>query len=193
MRWERLFADLEARFEADERAEHESDVADLIRAERAQLSLADRLRPHTGAVLTWRLEPASGVDGSIQAVLLDLGSDWVLITTATGTLRRQLLVPMRSVAWIGGLSGAARVDHSQVARRMNLTVILRGRARDRAPLRIWTSAGQLTGTIDRVGADHLDLAVHDLELPRRASVIREVRCVPLAGVSAIGLTDEPGT
>ena len=30
MRWERLFDDLEARFEADERLTHEADVADLV-------------------------------------------------------------------------------------------------------------------------------------------------------------------
>jgi hypothetical protein len=194
MRWQRLFADLDAQFVAGQRAEREADVADLIRAERGQLALVDRLRPHLGSVLTWRLDPASGVDGALAAAVLDLGSDWVLVeAAAAGSIRRQLLVPLRSVVWIGGLSGAARVDDSQVARRMSLTVVLRGLSRDRAPVRVWTSAGQLTGTIDRVGADHLDLAVHDLDLPRRASAVREVRCVPLSAVSVYGLTDDPAS
>jgi hypothetical protein len=191
MRWQRLFDDLEAQFGADQRAEREADLAGLTRAERGQVALADRLRPHLGAVLTWRLDPAAGVDGPLQATVLDLGADWVLIAALTGTIRRQLLVPVRSVSWIGGLSAAARPDGSQVARRMTLNVVLRGLSRDRAPVRVWTHAGQLTGTIDRVGSDHLDLAVHDLDLPRRASAVREVRCVPLGAVSVYGLTDDP--
>lgn len=193
MRWERLFADLEATFEADQRAGHDADVADLIRAERARLTVSDRLRPHIGAVLTWRLKPASGFDDPIQATLLDVGTDWILIASASGTMRRHLLIPSRCIDWIAGLSGVAQVDESQVAKRMGLTVVLRGLARDRVPVRVLTAAGQLTGTIDRVGADHLDLAMHDLEAPRRASQIREVRCIPLNAVSAFGLIDDPAT
>ncbi len=193
MRWERLFADLEARFAADELVSREADIADLVRAERSRLTMSDRLRPHIGTVLAWRLEPGTGLDGSIQATLMDVGTDWILIATASGSMRRHLLVPARSIHWIGGLSGVAQLDESQVAKRMGLTVVLRGLARDRSPLRVLTAGGQLTGTIDRVGADHLDLAMHDLEVPRRAGLVREIRCVPLAAVSAFGLSDDPAS
>ena len=191
MRWERLFADLEAHFDADERSAHQMDVADLVRAERSRLTITDRLRPHRGTLLTWRLEPGAGLDGPVPATLIDIGADWLLMATASGSIRRHLLVPTRCVQWISGLSGAAQADESQIAKRMGLTVVLRGLARDRAPLRVITAGGQLTGTIDRVGADHLDLALHDLDMPRRAGSIREIRCFPLAAVSAYGLSDEP--
>jgi hypothetical protein len=48
----------------------------------------------------------------------------------------------------------------------------------------------LAGTIDRAGADHLDLALHDAGSPRRARAVTGFRVVPFASVLSIG-TDAP--
>jgi hypothetical protein len=193
MRWERLFADLEAQFDAEDQAGLEADRADLVRSERGQVLLADRLRAHRGAVLGWRLHPDAAIGGALTATLADLGSDWLLLAPGhrSDSVQRHLLVPMRIVLSVAGLSSDALLDNSEIAKRMGLTVVLRGLARDRAPVQLRTAAEPLTGTIDRVGRDHLDLAVHDLDLPRRAGHVREVRCVPLAAVALIAVRDAP--
>ena len=41
----------------------------------------------------------------------------------------------------------------------------------------------VSGTIDRAGADHLDLALHDIDEPRRSASVRGYRLVPFAALS----------
>jgi hypothetical protein len=43
----------------------------------------------------------------------------------------------------------------------------------------------LTGTIDAVGQDALDLAEHPLDLPRRAEHVTDVRVVPFPAIGAV--------
>jgi len=177
VRWDRLFADLEAQLEADERIGFDADVADLVRAERAALALADRLRAHQGAELTWWLRGQEALRG----VLHDVGADWVLVRDAPS----DVVLPLRSVVCITGLSRAASAERG-VAARLGLGMVLRGLARDRSAVTIHLEpAGAITGTIDRVGADHLDLAVHALDEVRRPAAVNAVRCVPFAAVSRV--------
>ena len=75
-----------------------------------------------------------------------------------------------------------------VARRLGIGVILRGLSRDRAVVSVRLRGDQrMTGTIDRVGTDHFDLAVHPDDEPRRERVVREVRCLLLPAVVGIAV------
>jgi hypothetical protein len=179
MRWERLFADLEARLEAEEGIAVAGDVADLVRAEQAQLAVRDRLRAHLNEELTWSF--VSG-DPPMTGRLLDVGADWVLVEATGG----EMLIPTAAVACIGGLSRQVAPDSSEVARRLGIGVILRGLLRDRAVVSVRFPGDQcVTGTIDRVGADHVDIAVHPQDEPRRARAVVGVRCLRLPAVVAI--------
>ena len=44
------------------------------------------------------------------------------------------------------------------------------------------AGGAVTGTIDRVGRDHLDLAVHPADGWRRASSVARIEVLALAGL-----------
>jgi hypothetical protein len=179
MRWERLFADLEARLEAEERATWDGDVADLVPAERGQLTLADRLRAHLGESLSWSLGFG---DPSLDGELLDIGADWVLIKAGRG----ETLIPIGAVQYVSGLSRVAEPDSGELARRLGLGVVLRGLARDRAVVNVRLRGDlRATGTIDRVGTDHLDLAVHAGDLPRRRDAVLGVRCLPIQAIVSV--------
>jgi hypothetical protein len=67
-----------------------------------------------------------------------------------------------------------------------LAPVLRVLCRDRTVTGVALAAATaLTGTIDRVGSDYLDLAEHPLDVPRRRSAVIGVRTIPLAAVAAL--------
>ncbi|HEY6794407.1 MAG TPA: hypothetical protein VI248_06965 [Kineosporiaceae bacterium] len=177
MRWELLFADLEAFADATERAAFESDVADRGRAERAALALTDRLRGHLGAELTFRLLGADTVRGR----LADVGPDWVLLDDGG-----QVVLPIAAVVGVDGVSRLAATPPDELSRRAGLGVVLRRLSRDRVPVRVFLLDGTaLTGTIDRVGADHLDLARHAADELRRVGAVRGVVVIRLGALAQI--------
>lgn len=176
VRWELLFADLEAMADAADRAGFDGEVADRGRAERAALSLVDRLRAHVTAVLAFRRLGGELVVGRV----VDVGADWVLLDDAGS-----LLLPLAAVTGIEGLSRRA-APGGGLAGRVPLTVLLRRLARDRCGVRVRLVDGaELTGTIDRVGADHVDVALHPADEPRRRGAVRGVCVVPLAALAGV--------
>ena len=176
-RWERLFADLEAQYDAAADAEFGGEVADRSRREMALVKLADRARSTTGDVQLG-LAGADVLHGRVVAC----APDWVLIATEAA----EVLVPLAAVTWVRGLSATAETPASAVAARLTLGHALRGLARDRAETTVLLRSGErLTGTVDRVGADFIDVAEHALGEPRRAGAVRAVRTVPFAALAAL--------
>lgn len=184
MRWEQLFADLGAHF------------ADLADAEE-MAELADRQRHAAGALTTvQRFAGAIGAEVRIRTragrfhrgLLREVGPDWVLLgAQATG----EVLVALGAVTAVFGLTSATGPGLSAVAARFDLRLALRGIARDRAPVVIGVSGGpdaagtELSGTLDRIGADFVELAEHAVWEPRRASAVRSVVLIPLAAIDSV--------
>lgn len=180
MRWDALFADLEAEADEARRLEHEAEVADQVRAEYAAVRIADRVRAHHGRSLACRLTDGQRFDGEV----LDVGAQWVLLQVVS----RQVVVPLTAIAGIDGLAPGAVPPESEVHRRIGLAVMFRGLAVRRVPVTLALSGdGQVPGTVDRVGADHLDLAVHAPDVPRRVCAVTGVRLVPFAAVMSVAL------
>lgn len=180
-RWELLFADQDARLEQARRAELDAEVADRARREVGRLRLVDRLRPVTGALLA--LDCPGGV--VVEGLLRDVGPDWALVEEAG---RRGAVVALDHVLGVvgAGRGSAVAPGAAAVAGHWDLRHVLRGLVRDRAPVRLVRVDGSvLHGTLDRVGQDHVDLAEHDPDQPRRASAVRQVRLVPIAAVAVV--------
>jgi hypothetical protein len=181
MRWERLFADLEAQAAEQETAVEQAEGASRSRAEFGRIRLADRLRGALGQELSVSCRGA----GELSGRLLDVGVDWLLMADAQG---REVLVAAGAVCAVAGLGAvtAPVIPVGEVARRLDLRRALRGLARDRATVAFLLEDGSvLGGTVDRVGADFLELAEHALDEPRRRTAVASVRAVPLPAVVAV--------
>ena len=181
MRWTELFDDLEGQLEAAARAELDAEVADRTRRELALIRLVDRVRAAGSSALTLTLAGQATLCGR----LADVGPDWLLLDEPA---RRQAVVPLAAVLSITGAGGRAAAPGSegQVHRRLTLGSVLRGLARDRAPVSLLlTDASVAAGTIDRVGADFLELAEHGPGETRRRADVQGTRLVPFAALSAV--------
>ncbi|RBY74764.1 hypothetical protein DQ238_21110 [Geodermatophilus sp. TF02-6] len=181
MRWQRLFADLQAEFDEAEAAADRAEDASRRRLETGSVRLAQRLAGALGRSLSLRCRGA----GDVAGVLAEVGSDWLLLADDG---RREVLVAMpavQTVAGLGRVTGAAE-GAGRVRARLDLRRALRGLARDRSVVQLVLDDGTvLVGTVDGVGADYLELAEHALDQPRRAAAVRGVRAVALPAVAVV--------
>jgi hypothetical protein len=196
MRWDNLFDDLESQLEQELRAEEVDLAAEEERLRIGRLSIRDRLLALS----------ATAGEASITVVLRDgsrirlapstVGRDWVSGDLGEG--RRdlgQVIVPFSALAGLlvatSQLPGSLGRDTPQrgpgISDRIGVTFVLRDLARRRSGVSITTLQGTESGTIDRVGRDHLDLAVHDRDVPRREGNVTGSRIVLLDQVLAIRL------
>lgn len=184
VRWDRLFADLEAEAAAAVTAEFEAEVADRSRAEHGRLRLVDRLRSAEGHPVVLTVRGTGRVAGTLRRV----GAGWALL----GALPEQeSLVNLAAVVAVGGLGAATAPaqDRGLVADALDLRKALRGLARDRSGVRlVLTDATVFDGTLDRVGADYVDLAEHPVGEPRRPGAVRSVRTVVIEAIALVTRT-----
>jgi hypothetical protein len=177
VRWQQLFADLEARFEAEQVAVERAETASRTRHEIGGLRFVDRLGGALGSPVVLLCRGA----GQVPGALIEVGADWLLLDDDG----REVLVATAAVRAVSGLgrSTAPVRETGVVESRLDLRRALRGLARDRATVQVVLDDGTaLHGTIDRVGADHLELAEHAGDLHRRAGAVRGVRTVVLEAV-----------
>lgn len=177
MRWDRLFEDLEGQLRDEELAQRDADVVDRIRAERSRIGLGDRLRRHRGPI---HLVLARG--RLIVGDLLDAGAGWVLVQDGA---RGRALVPTDGIVEIEGL-GWAGSDRQGVCASLGLGHPLRAFARDRAVVEIEDVIGRsLVGTIDAVGADAFEVALHPRDEPRRPANVSRRPTIPFGAIVCV--------
>lgn len=177
MRWGRLFDDLEAQLAAAARADVHAEAADLQRLETSRQPLADRMRAATGAALRIQV-PGRVVSGRV----LGAGADWVLVDAAGA----DTLVVLDAVVWVEGLGRGADPPADEIDARLGFGHVLRQLARDRAVVAIGLrDSSVLTGTVDRVGADALDIAEHPADVVRRADAVTRLRTIPFASIATV--------
>ena len=177
MRWNRLFDDLEAQLELEQSRELDAEVADRTRRERAQLDLQSRLLANRGATVGARVR-----SGVLTGVVADVGPDWLLLE-----LRPEwpVLVSLAALRSVTGLAPGA-VTPTTVARRFALGAALRAVSRDRATVALTDVDARVTvGTIDVVGADHLEIAEHASDEVRRASNVVGRHLVPFTAIESV--------
>ena len=200
MRWDELFDDLESQLEQELTAEEIDLEAEEERLRLGRLTIRDRLaalreaqdparRPRVGVSLT----------GGLRVVVhpVTVGRDWFSADISDDAPRTlQCLIPLSAVVGLTipadqvGESLRSRgreVEHPSLPARLGLTFVLRDLCRRRRAVDLVLVSGDLHGTIDRVGRDHVDLAIHERGVVRRESAVQETRLVPLAGLVLVRL------
>ena len=181
MRWDVLFADLEAQSEELERVERAVEVSDRARIEAGAIGLLERLRPAVGTLVRMRCLGDLTVTGTLRRV----ATEWALMDTGTG---REVFLALCRVVSVAGLSRLSAVPDREnyVESRLGIRHALRGIAADRSVCHVWLEdATSICGTLDRVGRDFVEVAVHAAGELRRRGDVREVALVALGGLVAV--------
>jgi hypothetical protein len=192
MRWDNLFDDLESQLEQELSAEEVDLQAEEERLRLARLSIRDRLRSLAVARATHdrilRLQLADASRISIAPATF--GRDWLAGELIEDSGRRpQCVLPLDAIDDVVLTKSQVLVSlddrgsvESPVAlsARLGLPFVLRDLCRRRQPVELRLRDGRMHGTIDRVGRDHLDLAVHEPDTARRESAVTEYRMIRLS-------------
>src|SRR5699024_2804751 len=168
MGWNELFADLEAQLEFGQWQGVEQDAAELTRGMWAELTLMDRLRATLGQTVRLVLH-----GGRLQAIkVLTVGPTWVGGLDEAGAI----LLPRPAIVRARPLCAGP-----------SLAAVFRALARRREAVQVIGLSGSVIaeGTIDRVGKDHFDIALHARDEFRRSSHIQGVRVVSWDAISLV--------
>jgi hypothetical protein len=174
-RFDALLAGIAAEMEAADAAALDADIAEVERAARAEARLLDRVRAQREV----SLEIVDG--GLVRGLVAAVGRDVVVLAADDG----DWAVPAWGItAIINPIEGIERAR--SLSERLGLASVARSWARQRSLVRVMRVDGApLDGTIDAVGADHLELAEHDPGEPRHPGAVRRQVMIPLGAISAI--------
>lgn len=189
MRWNNLFDDLESQLEQELGAEEVDLRVEEERLRLGRLGVRDRLmsvhEASGGRDYTMRFEVGGD---TLRIRPTGFGRDWLSGTVVDESSRRaQVIIPLRSIGSIildrdqltESLTPLPQMPAGRLADRLGITFVLRDFGRRRCAVGLVTALGTVHGTIDRVGRDHCDIAVHDPGTPRRDSAVTQYRIVPI--------------
>jgi hypothetical protein len=188
VRWDELFADLEGRLEHELDVERQELAAEEERLRLGRIGLRDRIMAMARAGAPVGLVLA---DGETLALRVESsGRDWIAGEVTVGAARHAVVVPVAAIVGVTperdqlelGLRPPSSEALHDLSSRLGLAFVLRDLCRRRAGIELRTRIGTVTGTIDRVARDHLDLAEHEPGEPRRDRVVRRIRLVPFDAI-----------
>lgn len=179
MRWDELFEDLESQLAFEAQAALEVDVAEFTRGQWAEISMADRLRASIGKPL----RVGVGTAGIQHFDLKTVGPEVLGGLDHNGAL----LIVLQAVTSVETILQGARQPTSKLRQGPSLRSVLRTLARRRAAVSLigYTGALLAEGTIDRVGSDYLEMALHPRDELRRRNEIIGSRMIPFSAVAMI--------
>lgn len=188
MGWDELFDDLSAQLERGLEEEAELQRIEEERLRLSRLTLKDRIRAlssDAGSDVGFVLELEGEHPQTIRPNAF--GRDWIAgeLVSESGRVS-EVILPLAGISALTLTRTQVRASletpelgrAGELAERLGLAFILRDLARKRRTVHLWTALGSVTGTIDRVGKDHLDLAIHLASSPRREPSVHGYRIIP---------------
>jgi hypothetical protein len=196
VRWDRFFDDLEDQLASEWEAERQALDTEAERLRLSRVTLAERLsllvsRDHP---VMASLELAGGT--TMRGRVTGVGADWAaLLPEGRGGAAVVPFAAMQGIALPHPdllRSALPAPQRPALAERLTFGFVLRDLVRRRAGVEVHLTSGRtLTGTIDRAGVDHLDLALHDPGVPRRVGAVTGYRVVPLTAVAWVRADEAP--
>ena len=198
MRWDRFFEDLEDQLDSEWEAERAALDTEAERLRLSRIPIRDRLVALSGGGagggrsggVSVECADGTAVSGRVTRV----GLDWFAVSAEAAGSAVVWIVPLATLVTLTlaaeEVLSTVRDAHpgSALAQRMSLGFVLRDLVRRRVPVTVMLASGRgLSGTLDRAGADHLDIALHEVGAPRRAPEIRGFRVVPFTAIAAVRL------
>lgn len=196
MRWDSLFDDLAGQLDDELEADDAGVRLEAERLRRGRLTVRDRVLALQTDLGTDEALVVELVDGSTWRLRVrSVGKDWLQASVGTRD-RQEVIVPLSAVAAVALTQ--TQVDWSldevgshepRLLDRLTIAFLLRDLARRRSGVFVRTRSGRWSGTIDRVGRDHLDLAVHEPGSVRRTRDVEQIRLIAFSELVVVERAD----
>ena len=199
MRWDKLFTDLETLWDAECDASDRDRARDRERQAIAATSLAQRVfDARSDEPLRMRL-----ADLIVEIEAHSRGKDWISgQVSIPASFAGYAVVNLSRVSELHltarqALSGVGALSHltnepnppsrPSLREQVPFRIVIRDLCRRRKGVTLFHRGEVSTGTIDRVGADYVELACHSLTEPRRQSAVTSVRLLSLDDIALVRL------